>query len=230
MYDIPNVIHGIAQDYKKLYYSDRNIALTLEKTLQAGYGLLEAGTIMAENLSAGGGDGKLVPYNPTAFTGTEVHPGRAYLVANVTGASGHVQDVYMTLEDSYKFEVGDDLIINDDDTAAENLGAITAIDRTTYSHMAKITPTAEVGNSVTFLTANFAYVCVEAGISANNYSDAVAILDKAVDTGTGALAKGAFGVIVVSNAILYTGLLVNTDAAAKVDLSYSEVGRFTILK
>lgn len=225
MYDIPNVIHGIAQDYKKLYYSDRNIALTLEKTIQAGFGLLEAGTVMAENLSADGGAGKLVPYNPTAITGAEVAPARAYLVQDSHATS---PVLYVTLDDSYKMVVGDDLIINDDTTAAENLGAITEIDRTTYTHMAKITATTNIGG-VAFTAARFAYIAVEAGAGAT-FSTAVAILDKAVETGTGAAALGAFGVIVVSNAILYAGSLVNADAAAKTSLGTVDNGRFTIIK
>ena len=79
-------------------------------TLQAGYGLLEQGTALAKNLSAGGNAGLLVPYNPTVFTGAENHPGRAYLVAS-TGTTDKF--VYVTIDDSYKFKVGDDLIIND---------------------------------------------------------------------------------------------------------------------
>lgn len=225
MYDIPNVTHGIAKDYKRLYYSDRAIALILEKTIQAGYGLLEAGTVMAENLSAAGGDGKLVPYNPATITGAEVAPARAYIVQDT-----HITtpEVYVTLDDSYKMAVGDDLIIADDDTAAENLGAISAIDRTTYTHMAKITATTNIGG-VAFTTADFAHVYIEAG-AGSTFSTAVAILDKAVETGTGASALGAFGVIVVSNAILYTGSLVNADSAAKTSLGTADNGRFTILK
>lgn len=225
MYDIPNITHGIAKDYKRLYYSDRAVALTLEKTLQAGYGLLEAGTVMAENLSAAGGDGKLVPYNPAAITGAEIAPARAYLVQD-THATSPI--VYTTLNDSYKMVVGDDLIIADDDTAAENLGAITEIDRTTYAHMAKITATTNIGGTA-YTTADFAHVYVEAGAGAT-FSTAVAILDKAVETGTGAGALGAFSVIVVSNAILYTGSLVNADSAAKTSLSTADNGRYTILK
>ena len=225
MYDIPNVTHGIAKDYKRLYYSDRNIALTLEKTIQSGYGLLEAGTVMAENLSAAGGDGKLVPYNPAAITGAEVASARAYLVQDGASAGAIV---YVTLDDSYKMVVGDDLIVADDTTAAENLGAITAIDRTTYAHMAKVTATTNIGGAA-FTTARFAHVYVEAG-AGSTLSTAVAILDKAVETGTGADAKGAFAVIIVSNAILYTGSLVNADSAAKSSLATVDNGRYTILK
>ncbi|KKK57292.1 hypothetical protein LCGC14_3055940, partial [marine sediment metagenome] len=120
--DTPHVLYGAQQDYKKLYYSEELAALKVPVSIQAGYGVLEMGMALAKNLSAAGNVGKLVPYNPTTFTGTEDHPGRAYLVADTDG-SGYTANV--TIEDSYKFKVGDDLIINDDTTTKETLGAIT---------------------------------------------------------------------------------------------------------
>jgi len=223
--DIANITYGSQEDYKRLYYSNPEAALKLPVTLQAGYGVLESGTILAENLSAAGGDGKFMPYNLTSFDGTENSPGRAYLVAN-TGTTDTY--VYVTMDDSYKFAVGDDLIVNDNTTSAENLGAITAIDRTTYPHMAKITATAAIGGTA-FTTARFAYVCVEAGDSTNNYSDAVGVLEKTVDTGTGSTAAGAVATIVIKNAIFYSGMLPNSDAAARTDMSASTFGQYTYL-
>jgi len=221
--DIATISYGSQHDYKRLYYSNPDAALKIPITLQAGYGKLEAGTAIAENKSAAGGDGKFVPYNPTTFTGAETHPGRAYLVANSGTTDTYV---YVTMDDSYKFAVGDDLIINDNTTSAENLGAITAIDRTTYSHMAKITATSAIGGTA-FTTARFAYVCVEAGDSSNNYSDCVGILEKTVDTGTGSTAKGALSTLILKNAVLYTGMLTNVDAAALTDISGAAVGQYT---
>jgi hypothetical protein len=221
--DIASITYGSQEDYKKLYFSNPDAALKVPVTLQAGYGKLEAGYILAENKSASGGDGKFVPYNLTSFDGTETSPGRAYLVAN-SGTSDNY--VYVTMDDSYKFAVGDDLIIVDDTTSAENLGAITAIDRTTYPHMAKITATTNIGG-VAFTTARYAYVCVEAGDSSNNYSDAVGVLEKTVDTGTGSTAKGAVATMIIKNAILYSGMLTNSDSAARTDLGASTFGQYT---
>jgi len=221
--DIPTISYGSQTDYKRLYYSDPNAALKVPITLQAGYGEVEVGTLLAENKSASGNDGKFVPYNPTSFDGTGENYGRAYLVQN-TGTTDNF--VYVTMDDSYKFAVGDDLIINDDTTSAENLGAITAIDRTTYSHMAKITATTNIGG-VAFETGNYAYVCVEAGTSGNNYSDAVGVLEKTVDTGTGSSAAGAVATLILKNAVLYSGMLGNVDSAARTDLSASTFGQFT---
>lgn len=223
--DIATISYGSQEDYKRLYYSNPDAALKLPVTLQAGYGKLEAGTILAENKSAAGGDGKFLPYNLTTFDGTETSPGRAYLVAN-TGTTDTY--VYVSMDDSYKFAVGDDLIINDNTTSAENLGAITAIDRTTYPHMAKITATTAIGGTA-FTTARYAYVCVEAGDSSNNYSDAVGILEKTVDTGTGSTAKGAIATMILKNAIVYSGMLANVDAAARTDLGASTFGQYTYL-
>jgi hypothetical protein len=224
--DTPHIVRGVQKDYKNIYYSRPEIALVADLTLQAGYGLIEAGTVLAKNKSAAGGAGKYVPYSPTLFTGLEVDPARAYLLQATGGA---VNTVYVTLDDSYKFVVGDDLIIDDNVTAAENLGKITAIDRTTYPHMAAITYTTASGGT-SFTTARKAHVKVEAGDSSNNYSDAVAILAKSVDTGTGVNAQGAVAPVILSNAVLYEGMLTNLDAAAKVDIGGASFGQFYILK
>lgn len=225
--DTPHVVRGVQKDYKNIYFSRPEMALIVDIALQAGYGLLEAGTVLAKNLSASTSRyGRYVPYTPTLFTGAEVDPGRAYLVSN-TGTTDTF--VYVTLDDSYKFAVGDDIIIHDNTTAAENKGAITAIDRTTYPHMAKITFTTAIGGTA-FTTARKAYVKVEGGDSSNSYSDAVAILAKSVDTGTGVNAQGAVSPIILSNAILYEGMLTNLDAAAKTDLSVTSFGQYAVLK
>lgn len=224
--DTPHLVYGVQKDYKNIYFSRPEIALVVDVALQAGYGLIEAGTVLAKNLSAAGNAGKYVPYSPTTFTGLEVDPARAYLVA--AGANGTAL-LYVTMNDSYKFMVGDDVIIDDNVTAAENLGKITAIDRTTYPHMAVMTSTANIGGTA-FTVARKAHVKVEAGDSSNNYSDAVAILAKSVDTGTGVNAQGAVAPVILSNAVLYAGMLVNLDAAAKVDIGGAAFGQYYVLK
>lgn len=230
MTDIASIIRGVQEDPTVLYYSDHVASLKVPVTIQSGYGELKKGTVLALNKSAltTGGRDQLVPYNPTSFTGSasENHPGRAYLVTN----SGTVDAfVYVSMDDSYKFKVGDDLIINDNTTAAENLGAITAIDRTSEGHRAKITFTTVIGGTA-FTTARYAYVCVEAGDSSNNYSDAVGILEKTVDTGTGVNAKGALAPMILGNCVLYEGLLTNLDSAAKTDMSMSSFGQYAYMK
>jgi len=223
MSDIPSIIRGVQEDYSVLYYSDPMAALKVPVTLQSGYGTLKKGTVLAlnkSNLTTGGKD-QLVPYNPTSFTGAEDHPGRAYVVADPV-ATAYV--VYVTMDDSYKFKVGDDLILNDSSVSAENLGAITAIDRTSERQRAKITFTTAITGS--FTVANDAYVCVEAGDNTNNYSDAVGVLEKSVDTGTGSDAKGAVATMIIGNCVLYEGLLTNLDSAAKTDMSMTSFGQY----
>ena len=224
--DIPQIVRGVQTDYKRLYYSEPMAALKVPVTLMAGYGWIEQGSALAKNLSAAGKAGLVLPYNPTTFTGAEVHPGRAYLVAN-SGTTDKF--VYVTMDDSYKFNVGDDLIINDDTTAKENLGAITAIDRTSEPHRAKVTATASIGGTA-FTTARKAYVAVEAGVAGNNYSDCVGILEKTVDCGVGSNAKGAVATMIIGNCVLYTGMLTNFDAAAIVDVSSATFGQYTYIR
>lgn len=221
MSDTPNVVIGVQTDYKKLFYSNPDIALTKPIQLAAGYGVLKMGLVVAKNASAAGNVGKYFPYDPAStVTGAEEAPGRAYLVQS-SGTSASI--LYVTLDDSYKFKVGDDVIIHDDTTAAENLGAITAIDRTTYNHMAAITVTVATGGT-SFTTARFAYITIE------GYATAAGILIRSVDTGTGASAAGAGGVLLLSNAILYTGMLQNCDSTARSTLSATLDGPYVIFK
>ena len=224
--DIPQMQRGVQTDYKRLYYSNPEAALKVPVTLMPGYGLIEQGSAMAVNLSAAGKAGLLVPYNPLLFTGAEKHPGRAFLVAD--GANGGAI-VYVSQDDSYKFNIGDDLIINDDTTTAENLGAITAIDRSSDVSRAKITATTNIGGT-SFTVARKAHVIVEAGTSGNNFSDCVGILEKSVHCGTGSRAKGALATLILGNAVFYDGLLTNLDAAAKTDLSAATFGQFVYIK
>ncbi len=211
--------------YKALYHSIREIALIMDKTVQAGYGVLRAGTIMAENISAltTGGKGLLVPCATTLFDVGDV--GRAFALVDV--GSG-VDVINVTMEDSYKFKVGDDLILANNTPEYGDGGAIISIDRTTKPHYAIITFTTGI------VTANNtvakALCCyVEAG-AAGKLSTAKYILDKDIDTGAGEIAQGAITPVLISNAILYTNSLVNFDAAAATALGTVDDGRFTILK
>jgi hypothetical protein len=228
--DIGQIMFGPdQQDYKRLFRSPREIALLREVTLQGGYGVLPMGTLLALNKSAAGNVGKCVPYNPTVpSSGDKNQKGRAFLVADAAGSG----ILYVSMKDSYKFAVGDDVIIGDANTtttSTENLGAITAIDRTTYQHMAKITTTSSESGG-TFTVAQSAYISVEAGAdNTNNYSDCVGILDQSVDTGEEEEAAGALATMVVKNAILYQDALVNYDAAAATDLGASAANRLVTI-
>ncbi len=219
--DTPSIIYGGQQDYKRLYYSEPSAARKVPVSISAGFGVLEMGFAMAKNASAAdqNNKGKLMPYDPTSVTGAENAPGRAYLVQDTGGATN---DLYVALEDAYKFLVGDDVYINDSVTALEQLGAITEIDVTTYTHMAVISVTVAAGGT-SFTTARFASIVLEGSNTCSG------ILEKSVDTGAGEDAQGALATLILGNAVLYTGFLVNFDAAAIVDLSAQSWGQFTDL-
>lgn len=227
--DTPHVVRGGQQDYKRLYYSNPDQALKKDISLAAGFGVLPQGIGLAKVTGDGPNKGKFVPYNPTVPSSAVANTGRAYLVSD-QGASA---DVYVTMEDSYKFAVGDQIYVGDANTttsAAEDLGVITAIDRTTYTHMAKITAT-NAASGGTFTVAQSAYICHKAGAdNSNTWSDCAGILELAVDTGVGEHAKGGVGTVVFSNAILYNGMLTNIDAAARTDISASVDGQYLIMK
>jgi hypothetical protein len=212
---------------KALFHSVRDIALIIDKTVQAGYGYLKAGTVMAINLSTlgGGAQDKLVPYVPisTGVTfGTDSAIGVAPMVQN--GSSGHV---YVSLEDAYKFEVGDELYFdNDSDEGPVSCGAITAIDVTTSTLYADISCGAYTATNAT--VAKKAYVHITTGAS-GEYTTAAYILDADIDTGVGEEALGAICSVVVSNAILYKNNMTNLTAAAIASLGVVD-GRFFILK
>lgn len=213
---------------RPLFHSVRDIALIIDKTLQAGYGYLPAGTVMAINKSdAGGGSaGKLVPFVPvyTALTLGQVSAlGVAPLVQDA--ASGSIK---VSIEDSYKFEVGDDLYLeNGSGEGPVKAAAITAIDRTTSPLYATITTTAFSHGNFTVAKGSYCYVQTSED---DPYSAAAYILDQDIDTGIGSEAKGAISSVVVSNCVLYKNTLLNLSAAAITSLGGSTDGRFFILK
>jgi hypothetical protein len=217
--DSPNVNYGPLQtDYRRLFYSDEAVCLMIPITLAEGYGVLKAGTALAQNTSAllTGNKNKYIPYNPSAQTGVEIAPVRAYLRQGSTNSTA----VHIGLIDSYKFKVGDDIIIDNDSLSGENLGAITAIDRTTYPDRAVVTATTAVSGTG-YTTASFSYLAVE------GCDDCVGILSKSVDTGTGEKAAGANAGMLLKNFVVYTAGLVNVDSAAIADLSLTAIGQFT---
>jgi hypothetical protein len=198
------------------------MALAPPVALQKGYGVLEKGTAMAKNGSSDGNGGRYVPYDPSTVTGKETAPARAYLLQD----SGEgATSLFVGKDDSYKFSVGDEVYINDDTTAAETLDAISAIDRDTYTHMAEVSVTAVSGETMSdFKTSRFAYIAVKGA------DTCAGILPVARDTGTGANAKTSEGQLLISNAMLYTGSLVNYDDDAETDMGSSEHGQLTIFK
>jgi hypothetical protein len=210
---------------KRLFFSMRDVALIKDKTVQGGYGFLKAGTVMGVNKSDAGGVGDLVPFVPVSTSvvlGTDTAIGVAALVQDA--ASGSIK---VSIADSYKFVVGDDLYLdNDDDEGPVKAAAITAIDRTTDTRYATITTTAFSHGDFTVAKSSYAYVQTS---ESDPYSEAAFILDKDIDTGTiGGL--GALTSVLISNAILYKASLINASAAALTSLGAVEDGQHVIVK
>jgi len=232
--DIASIIRGGQTDYKKLFYSEPDRALTKEVTLAAGYGLIPAGTVLAKNLSAAGNAYKYVPLMPgiAAALPDAANPDHQLACAFALDATVTGVTIDVTMEDSYKFVVGDDIVILSDTTYAassENLGAIVTIDRTTYLHKAVITFTATISGS--FTAAQMACIHVEAGaVTTNSYSVAVGVLMHSINTGVGENAQGGVAPMILSNAMLYNALLTNMIAQARTDLGASVDGQFLIMK
>lgn len=214
---------------KRLFYSESALALRKDKVCSGGYGYLKAGTVMAVNAStiATSGGGELVPYTPisTAITiGTDSAIGVSPAVATAITTA-----FYVSLADSYKYKVGDLCYAdNDSDEGPDACGAITAIDRTTSTLMAGLT-FASVANFANYTVAKGSYIYVKT-FASDPFTAAFAVLDKDVNTGYGEDAAGANAPVILSNAILYTGSLVNMTAAAVTTLGVVQDGQHTILK
>lgn len=214
---------------KLIYHSDPQYALLLGKNFAPGYGALSAGTVMAVNTSAAGNTGKVVPYVKTPTAAVQDDVAKTYAVSDVANAATTIK---VALKDSFRFIVGDDLMLCNYSSGAavyHNGGAITAIDRTTTPGVATITFTTAVAVA-TFTVANAAACYVEAGTS-GKYCKAKYILDMDIDTGEDSTGlTDALGSVIVHNAILNKPLLTNYDSAAETDLGSVTDAAFVILK
>jgi hypothetical protein len=222
--DSPHIIRGGIVDPKRLFYSNVESALILPVTIPPGYGILPAGTVMGQIL-AGTRTGQYVPVTQRVpAAGLNTLFGAAYLLAD-----GDVNPIaQVTMNDSYKFAVGDLGFAIDGNTAAGvDLGAVTAIDRTTNSHFATVTFTNNITNVITVNQGGL--VAIQTQII-SDWQTAAGILIGSVDTGVGVDAQGGHGAIVFSNAILYNGCLYNCDAGAVIELAAVVSGQHLIMR
>ena len=216
--DTPYVFRGGQEDLRRLFYSDPDKAMCKAITIPGGYGVIPGGAVMGLISESTNRVGYYLPYSPFDAVGAiaaamENGFGLAFTVNDPsTGTS-----VNVTLADSYKFAVGDHLVIADSDLSPTDLGAITAIDRTTYTHMAVITVTNACGSET---MAKGAAVSIQTTTS-TPYVKAVGVLKSGVDTGVGENAKGGQGVLVIKNAMLYVNSVYNYNADVLTDLSWA---------
>lgn len=221
---------GGQEDLKRLFYSDPDKSFCKSITIPGGYGNIKAGTAMGIITES---TGRLNYHVPYVFADTEgLIPalaednakGFAYLVQDQGGSS---EDVFLTMDDSYKFAVGDHVQIQDSDYATQtDCGAITAIDRTTYSHMAKVTVTNTIG---IVEVAKGACMSIQTATGAP-FVKAVGVLKGGVNTGVGEDAKGGQAVLVIKNAMLYkSGLNCYNDDALADMASAIEDAKYLIM-
>jgi len=222
----PYIFRGGQEDLKRLFYSDPDKAFARAITIPAGYGVIKAGVIMGIITESTSRVGEHVPYTGLDTVGN-VAAGISYLfgAAFLTADPTTGTDGYVTMEDSYKFAVGDHLVAGDSDLSNTDLGAITAIDRTTYTHIAKITVTNAFDSET---MAKGAVITIQSA-TASPYVAATGVLKAAVDTGVGENAKGGQGVLVIKNAMLYSANLYNYNADVATDLSGTDSTPYLII-
>jgi len=204
---------------KALFHSLREIALIDDKTIKPGFGVVYSGTVMATTTA----DSELVPYVPDAVAVGD--QGRAFATTDVALSTAVMR---ILLADSYRFAIGDTVVIADNVPTYVDGGAITAIDRTTYAGQAEITFTNVIG-AAAMTVADQVHMYHKAG-AAGKLCTASVICDQDVFTGETLSAMGANTSVVISNAILYTAALVGYDATAATNLGAIADGNHVILK
>ena len=219
--DIPQVNHtGYTQfREKRLFFSEPEIALIIQKNVRGGYGDLEIGTVMAVETATG----MLVPYVPDTVGGADV--GRLYLATdNITSNSFKIWPT-----DMGKIKTGDVIVLCDTDAGAYEEATVSTVVLDTNGRMATVTLSAATTTVGGFTVAKSANCYLKAGASGKR-SVAKYILDKHLSTGTDENPNGAHTSVVVSNATLYKDALVGADATALASLGAVEDNPYVILK
>lgn len=188
---------------KRLFYSRREQALLLEKTVRGGFGCLEMGQVITQVYK----DGTdvmdfVVPYGKN---------GQVSLTADAAGAQ---KTITISTEEVVKFAVGDLITINDSGTTAENHEIVSISDNVI---------TVDTNLTGTFEVSAGAYI--EHRQDGNYF-----ILDQDIDTGVENANEGALGSVVVSNAVLYQDAVIGMDSTVLADLNGKEDGVFYIIR
>lgn len=229
--DTPYMVRGGQIDRREIFGPcNLDAIIQIPVTIPAGFGYIPAGAVMGVITESTNRVGQYVPYTPQAAAGglaaaLETLFGASYLLADPTDSSTTLE---VTMNDSYRFEVGDHIAVLDSNTVALDGADITAIDRTTYKDKATLTH-ATISGAVGVDMAQGACVIHQTKTS-TPFQAAVGILVGGVNTGVGANAKGSHGVIVLSNAILNKGALYNLDSGAITALGAVVSGNLVILK
>jgi len=146
---------------REVMHSLEEYAVIATVMIVAGFMEMLPGLVLSRNRSRGGNKGLFVPYIPNTYTNVNspFMVGRSFVLADV--ADGDTT-LMIDIEDSRRLVVGDDLVIDDSDTACENLGAIVSI-VTTSGRYATVTFTNPVTAAAGFLVSKSANVYVNTG-------------------------------------------------------------------
>ena len=218
--DLPQINHVMGPQFreKRLFFSEPEIALIIQKNVRGGYGDLEAGTVMAvETLT-----GFLVPYLPDTIRAADV--GRIMLVSdNVTATTFKIWK-----EDIGKLDVDSAIVLTDSDGAYE-AAVVASIVADAGGRTYTVTLDAATTTVGGFTVAKSACCYLTAGAS-GKFSTAKYVLDQHLSTGDYTNPNGAHTSVVVSNAILYKDAMIGADATALTALSGVVDGPYVILK
>jgi len=203
---------------RRLFYSQREMGLFMQKMIRGGYGELKAGTVLAESYAS---PYDLVPYIPDTIAITDV--GRVMLVTgcNVTNT------FKIWKEDSGKIKAADVIVLTDTDGTYEEATVSTVV-LDADGRMATVTLS---GNT----TGNFEIgaklaCCYIKAAAASKRSTAKYVLDQDVFTGEYDNPNGAQTSVFVSNGILYKDGLIGLDTTAATSLGAVIDGTFVIFK
>ena len=190
---------------RRLFFSRREIALILEKTIRGGFGNLDLGTAMG----VVAGNDRLVPF---AAVGNASPIGKTFLTVDATNGNANIT---VSLSDSYRFVVGDPVVLYNTTPTYQ----VTAVADITRGATTATIELADVVGAATFTTANGAFLAHRTGADVADATSLAAayILDQDVGTGEGIETiqpNGAMASVVVSNAVLYADVLWNLNAAA----------------
>lgn len=216
--DLPQVNHVAGPQFreKRLFFSEPEVALIIQKNVRGGYGDLEIGTVMAVDSNSG----FLIPCVPDTISAND--KGRAMLVTGCNAAN----TFKIWKEDSGKVKTGDVIILTDTDGTYEE-ATVSTVTLDADGRMATVTLSGvTTGN---FEIAKSACAYLKAGTTGKK-SLAKYILDQALSTGEYDNPNGAHTSVVLSNAILYKDALVGADTTALTALGGVVDGPYVILK
>ena len=187
---------------KRLFYSRREQALILEKTVRGGFGILEMGQVMTQVH----GVDYIVPYGAN---------GASALAANITAGD---TKVLLTLTEQYKFTDGE-LVTLVDDNDSENA----VIDSADVSgEYFAITLTGSITNN---------YTIADDGLIKHRAGSNLYVMDQEIDCGDDNNAlEGALTSVVISNAVLYQDAVIGMDNTALTFLNGLEDGIFYVIR